>query len=1108
MTFNPKIILIAIGLAACSLVSGAQNQAEDKKWDVNDTSGKEFKTIKLTTKETTWSNLTLSPDGKTMVFDMLGDLYSVPSAGGTAKALTNSLAWDYQPTFSPDGKTLAFISDRDGSDNLWIMNADGSQPRQISKETAHMIHNPAFSPDGTKIVAKKGFVSSRSIPAGEIWLYHTRGGQGNQIRERLHGKTSQKNIAEPVFSADGQSIYYSVDNTPGRVWQYNKNSLDEIYVIRRWHLATGEEETIVSGPGGAIRPTPSHDGSQLAFVKREDFQSALYIKNLASGNETRLYVGLDRDLQEANGTQGNTPAFAFTPDDKAIVFWAKGHFHKINLADQKITEIPVSIATEKKIAKALRYPVTVAPDEFQVKMPRWGFIDADRNQAVFQALGYLYTKDLKSGAIKRLTQQNERFEFFPALSRDGKKLVYTTWHDQKLGDIRIWDFASGSSTVVSKDPGHYIEPAFGPQGKKIAYRKVAGGYLLDRKWSAEPGLYVLNLADGATNKLRVSGHNPHFGADPERVFFSDINEEDNQLELFSANLEGLDKRSHYKGTDLTALLVSPDGKYLAFREQFKAYVAPFIQTGKTLEINSKSDHSKVSRLSDHAGAFFHWTSESDALEWSQGPQIYRQTLAKVFAYEDKRQTSQQKTKGDEQPLPAPESVAIAFTVPTAKPQGIKAFVGAQIVTMRDADQKQEVIAQGTVVTKGDRILAVGPKATTKVPKDATIYDVSGHTIVPGFVDAHAHGGQGRSEIIPQQNWINFSNVSFGVTTIHDPSNDTSEVFAAAELQKAGLVTAPRIFSTGTILYGAIASGYTAKINTYDDAKFHVQRLKDVGAISVKSYQQPLRSGRQMVIKAGRELGMMVVPEGGARYQYNMGMIADGHTGIEHAIPLYNAYDDVLQFWSASNTYYTPTFVVAYGGLGGENYWYDRTDVWKNPRLMRYVPHYLVDPIAVRRQKAPTEHYNHFGVARFAKKLRDRGVKVQIGAHGQREGLGAHWEMWMMAQGGFTPFEALRSGSWDGAHYLGMDKDIGSLEVGKLADLVVIEGDPLKDIRQSEFVKYTMIGGKLYEAATMNRLGPDGSERQAFFFEGEHVTGMHPSAQKYWQHKKQRYHWTH
>jgi imidazolonepropionase-like amidohydrolase len=492
--------------------------------------------------------------------------------------------------------------------------------------------------------------------------------------------------------------------------------------------------------------------------------------------------------------------------------------------------------------------------------------------------------------------------------------------------------------------------------------------------------------------------------------------------------------------------------------------------------------------------------DSTKLYWTHGATLYTRQLKDAFEFLE--------GSPEELPEPVEQGLDLSFQVAADKPAGVIALSGARVVTMRDADRQQEVIENGVVLIEGNRIRAVGAADQVDLPHDAVVIDVGGKTIIPGLVDAHAHGPFANNELTPRQNWKQYSNLAFGVTTIHDPSNDTTEVFAASEMQRAGLIVAPRIYSTGTILYGAQVPGYTATIDSYEDARFHVQRLKDVGAISVKSYNQPRRDQRQQVIAAGAELEMMVVPEGGAKFQHNMTHVVDGHTGLEHAIPLARGYDDVVQLWSQTETGYTPTLGVAYGGLAGEVFWYDRTEVWENERLMQFSPRFVIEPASMRRTRAPDDHYNHIEVARFAKRLRDAGVSVQIGAHGQREGLAAHWEMWMMQQGGFTPWEAIRAATIDGAAYVGLDGDIGSIEPGKLADLVVIDGNPLEDLRRSEYVSYTMINGRLYDAGTMNQVAPDAVERGKFFFELEGGDTIHAATQQWIDQISRRYGWRH
>jgi imidazolonepropionase-like amidohydrolase len=480
----------------------------------------------------------------------------------------------------------------------------------------------------------------------------------------------------------------------------------------------------------------------------------------------------------------------------------------------------------------------------------------------------------------------------------------------------------------------------------------------------------------------------------------------------------------------------------------------------------------VATVTRDAGEYLHWSGDGTRLYWSLGPELFSRDLKDAFAF----------IEGAPEKLPeAPErGTHIGFSRRHDVPSGRIAFTNARIITMRD----DEVIENGTVVVEGNRIVAVG--AEVAVPSGATAIDVAGRTIMPGLVDVHWHGSMGSNQIIPQQSWINYASLAFGVTTIHDPSNNTAEIFSASELAKAGMIVAPRIFSTGTILYGAKAP-FKADIDSLNDAIAHLRRMKAVGAVSVKSYNQPRRDQRQQVIEAARQTQIMVVPEGGSLFQHNMTMVADGHTGIEHAIPVSKVYDDVVQFWGKTGTGYTPTLVVAYGGNWGENYWYQKTDVWADERLQSFVPRRILDASSRRRTMVPDDEFNHFDVAATAKQLLDAGVRVQLGAHGQREGLAAHWELWMFEQGGMTPLEAIRASTLDGARYLGMEREIGSIETGKLADLIVLDANPLENVRNTRSVRYTMVNGRLFDAATMNEIGNHPRARKPFFFEGNDGT---------------------
>lgn len=1026
--------------------------------------------IEFTTDEATWLSLTLTPDAKSIIFELLGDLYSLPISGGEAKPITSGLAFDSQPSVSPDGKRIAFISDREGSENLWISNIDGSEPKQLSKDPQGDFQSPSWTPDGEYVLVSRQPDNGLS----EIWMYNVQGGSGVQVT-----KSSPKPDTPPqqrlralgaVASADGRFFYYA-----RRTGNFTYNATFPLWQVVRRDRNTGDEDVITSAPGSAFRPVISPDGSKLVFGTRQDAETGLRIRDLQSGEERWLKYPVQRDDQESRATRDVLPGYSFTPDSKDLIVSYGGKIHRVQISTGEDSLIPFTAKVSEDLGPQLKFASRVEEGPVKARLIQAPSESPDGRQIVFSSLMHLYKKDVAGGVPSRLTQSSAR-EFQPAWSADGQWIAYVTWADDG-GDIwKLRADGSGSPVKLTRIPAFYRDPVWSPDSKRIvALRQprqarltgtnafVASGLGMDVVWiPAEGGDATLVVPARGTGR-------PHFTTDPERIYVY------SNQGLQSFRWDGTDRRTIVKvegksrtpqPTPASDVRLSPDGKHALAKLNEQLYlIAMPAASGETVTVNVNSPAVPVKKLTDIGADDFQWADGGKTMTWALGSSFFKQSLASVTFDAPKPEPGEAEKKEDAEPAPKKslaEEIEINIEQPRRKATGSIVLRGAKIITMKG----DEIIPDGDIVVTDNRIAAVGKRGSVAVPPGARVMDLKGATIMPGIVDVHAHWIEiARGELDPQS-WVFMANLAYGVTSGRDPQTSTNDVFAYEDLIDMGEVLGPRAFNTGPGIFSS------TDFQSLDDARNVVARYKKYYRTNtVKSYMVGNRKQREWMVMACKENGIMPTTEGGLDLKLDLTHVLDGFSGNEHALPIVPLYKDVVELVARSGISYTPTLLVAYGGPWAENYFYETTPVHDDPKLRRFIPHDILDERAQRRPWFRDEEQVFPKLAAQAAKIVRAGGRVCIGGHGQLQGIQCHWEMWALQSGGLSNLEVLRAATLSGAQAIGYDQDLGSIEPGKLADLLVLNKDPLENIRNTNTIRLVMKGGDMWEAETLNQIWP-------------------------------------
>lgn len=1022
-------------------------EAKKSTWKVDDVHGPSH-TVSLDLREGTWMNVTVH--GDRVVFDLLGDLWSMPLAGGDALRLTSGAAWDTQARFSPDGSRIAFVSDRGGNEQVWTMKADGTDARQLTNEAEARITEPLWDPSGAWVIARRRTVDTRSIGVTELWQYHLEGGNGFA----LTSLDAHPHAGEAT--TDGAHIWFSSRSSR---FEYNHDPLGGLWSVWRINRKNSEMLPVVTGSGSASRPILTPDGKSLVFMSRDRSQSLLEVIELKTGKRRVLADWLDRDEMEAFALHGTYPAMDWT-DDGRLVLWAKGKLWSLGLDGSK-AEIPFHAKGEWQFRDVTRVAHTI-PDQVQAKVLRWPTWSKDGNVA-FSAMGVLWVRK-PDGSVERVS---EGTGYAPAWGPDGS-LAWTSWSEAEGGRLHVTRLGKKKTDEVLPIEGQLVNPAWSADGKQLVALRGVGGTTTGALGSEPWFEIVLATKDkkGWTTQVVTSTANRGSAARATRLFLHDNRVwfmEDRglpgrvpgQTTLVSVALDGTDKRTHLVFNGAEEIVPSPDWTRVAYKLDHQAWVTALPVWGGEVVVDGSVP---TQQLTNVVGDWLNWTPDGKAVTWTVGPTLHKKNLTGVGALQKDPATGEAPKPDFEAGV---EKVAVNLSVPRARPEGAIALTHARVISMKG----DEVLEDATVIIERDRITSIGGP----VPAGAKVIDCTGKTIIPGLIDVHAHLHYSAGDVLPAQEWRYQTSLDFGVTTVHDPSASTDLVFTQAERVDAGYMVGPRVYSTGGVLYGALSND-GAKTPDEDAARHHVQRLKEVGAISVKVYQQSQRERRQWYVQACNELGILCVPEGGGDLFQNLGMVQDGFHAIEHSLPNSPVYQDVVQWMAggktatSAGTAWTPTLLVAYGGLMGENWFYQYMNPLDDKRLLRHFPRRDLDATAWRRDILAQEEVWRFQIAAAdAAKVARAGGLVNMGAHGQLQGLGAHWETWALAsKGAMTPMEALRAATINGAVYIGLDKELGSVEAGKLADLVVLDADPRQDIHNTVKIAFVVKNGSVWE----------------------------------------------